>query len=192
AFKPGLSVPLTSVASYQLMLVNEQGVITPVPLTAGSERIDITQTYGGTRFDYKGASFAQTFNIDQLNAGKYRIDLYASINVLKDPVFFTESVVIDSALPTISNFGGRSYELINDTNGILTLVVDDVELIVLKGDVNGDGKISITDLVMLHLTISGIDTFVEFVNRNADMNSDGKISITDLVMLHLLISGIEY
>jgi hypothetical protein len=79
-----------------------------------------------------------------------------------------------------------------DGNGILTLVVEDVELVVLKGDVNGDGKVTVTDLVMLHMTLSGIETFTEFVNRNADMNSDGKISITDMVMLHLLISGIEY
>jgi beta-N-acetylglucosaminidase len=192
AFKPGLSVSIGSVASYQLMLVNEEGVIIPISLPASTERLDINATVGSTRFDYKGAGFSNTFNIDQLLAGKYRLDLYASFNVLSDPVFFTESITTDIALPQISNFEGRSYELTRDVEGVLTLVVEDVELIVLKGDVNGDGKVTITDLVMMHLTISGIDTFSEFVNRNADMNSDGKISITDMVMLHLLISGIEY
>jgi beta-N-acetylglucosaminidase len=192
ALKPGLSVPVASVASYQLMLVNEASVITSVPLSASANRLDVTETYGSTRFDYKGSGFAQSFNIEQLLAGKYRIDLYASFNVLKDPVFFTNSIVSDIVLPQISNFEGRSYEMTRDGNGILTLVVEDVELVVLKGDVNGDGKVTITDLVMLHMTLSGIETFAEFVNRNADMNSDGKISITDMVMLHLLISGIEY
>jgi hypothetical protein len=192
AFKPGLSVPIASVASYQLMLVNESGVILPVPLTATADRADLNNTYGGTKFDYKGAGFAETFNITQLSAGKYRIDLYASFNVLKDLVYFTHSVITETVLPEISNFEGRSYELTRDENGTLTLVVEDVELVILKGDVNGDGKVTITDLVMLHLTISGVDTFEEFVIRNADMNSDGKITITDMVMLHLLISGIEY
>jgi beta-N-acetylglucosaminidase len=192
AFKPGLSVPLTSVASYQLSFVNEENSSIDKPLAAGTVDPTLNQIYGGVKFDYKGAVFESSINISEFPAGKYRFDIYASFNVLKDPVFFTKSVTSESALPEISNHLGRSYELTKDDNGILYLVVEDVEVVVLKGDVNGDGKVTVTDLVMLHLTLSGVSTFDEFVSRNADMNSDGKISITDLVMLHLFISGIEY
>jgi beta-N-acetylglucosaminidase len=192
AFKPGLSVPLTSVASYQLSFVNEDETSISRPLTAGTENPLLNQTYGGVKFDYKGAVYGASIDIKDFPAGRYRFDLYASFNILKDPVYFSKSISFEPTLPEISNHLGRSYELTKDENNVLYLVIEDVEVIVLKGDVNGDGKVTITDLVMLHLTISGVDKFEEFNTRNADMNSDGKISITDIVMLHLLISGIEY
>lgn len=62
----------------------------------------------------------------------------------------------------------------------------------LLGDVNGDGKLSITDLVILHLCLSGLDDINQYKFSNADMDKNGKLTITDLVMLHLTLSGINY
>ncbi len=191
-FNRGLSVPYPSVAAYQLSFVNEADQSISRPLLSGPENLNLNLLSATQRFDHKGAAFSGSISVDDFPAGKYRLDLNANFNVLPDVVYFNKPLMTALTLPDVLNYQGRSYELIKDEAGLLYLIVEDVEVVILKGDVNGDGKITITDLVMLHLTISGVSTFDEFVNRNADLNGDGKISITDLVMLHLLIAGIEY
>lgn len=62
---------------------------------------------------------------------------------------------------------------------------------ILKGDVNGDGKVSITDLSLLKLYLTGNPSgSSNFVERNADVNGDGQVTLTDLSQLkQLLLSG---
>ena len=117
--------------------------------------------------------------------------MYASFNVLRDPVFFTESIKTESVLPAISNFEGRSYELKLDANGILTLVVEDVELVVLKGDVNGDKLIDILDLVILSRYLAELQTLEGKSLLAADVNSDGFIDILDLVKISRILAELE-
>jgi hypothetical protein len=53
-----------------------------------------------------------------------------------------------------------------------------------RGDVNGDGKVNITDATMLINCISmGTDDFDEFQLAAADFNGDGEINISDAVVL---------
>ena len=52
---------------------------------------------------------------------------------------------------------------------------------VIPGDVNGDGKVGMPDIVMLIRYLSGWS--VEISERAADMNSDSNISMADLVLL---------
>ncbi len=56
------------------------------------------------------------------------------------------------------------------------------------GDVNNDGKISISDLGAIKLNLLGEYTFSNTEKLAADINKDGKISISDLgaIKLHLL------
>lgn len=64
-------------------------------------------------------------------------------------------------------------------------------VMIVKGDINGDGKISITDLVKIKLYNAHIQTPSEIEEISADINGDGKISITDLVQLKLASVGIK-
>lgn len=48
-----------------------------------------------------------------------------------------------------------------------------------KGDVNGDGKIDISDLNLLVNTLVGLDTLSKYDNR-ADINGDGKADVSDI------------
>jgi hypothetical protein len=57
-------------------------------------------------------------------------------------------------------------------------IVEDMGII--KGDLNGDGKISITDVVAIINVIAGNTTDPKKVAA-ADVNGDGKVSITDCV-----------
>ena len=63
--------------------------------------------------------------------------------------------------------------------------------LVLIGDINGDGKLSITDLVKLKLFSVNILTPNTIEKIAGDMNGDGKLSITDLVQLKLKLVGIK-
>lgn len=53
--------------------------------------------------------------------------------------------------------------------------------IVVTGDVNGDGKITITDVVKLQSHVVGKAALSGAYSSAADINSDGKITITDVV-----------
>ena len=57
-----------------------------------------------------------------------------------------------------------------------------------KGDVNGDGKISISDIGNIRLHLLGKYTIDKEKFAGADVNGDGKISISDIgnIRLHLL------
>lgn len=57
------------------------------------------------------------------------------------------------------------------------------------GDVNGDGKVNIQDLMKLMYYISGMTDINENSKANADINKDGKINIQDLMRLMYYISG---
>lgn len=59
----------------------------------------------------------------------------------------------------------------------------------LLGDVNGDGKVSLTDLSLLKGFIAGTISEDRIVKTNADLNGDGKISTTDLSLLKTAVMG---
>ncbi len=57
------------------------------------------------------------------------------------------------------------------------------------GDINGDGTVSITDLVQINRQILGKTTLNKAFAKAADINSDKSISITDLVQINRHILG---
>ena len=62
---------------------------------------------------------------------------------------------------------------------------------VLYGDVNGDGKIDVTDVTMLQRRIAQLLTEAErakFQLQNADVSGDGKIDVTDVTLLQQRIA----
>ena len=58
-----------------------------------------------------------------------------------------------------------------------------------KGDITGDGKLSINDLLMILHHISGKNLLNEEQISNADINEDGKVGINDLLRVLHFISG---
>ena len=53
--------------------------------------------------------------------------------------------------------------------------------IVVTGDVNGDGRITITDVVKLQNYVASAGSLQEAAMKAADINGDGRITITDVV-----------
>lgn len=61
--------------------------------------------------------------------------------------------------------------------------------IVVTGDVNGDGKISGTDIVQLRAYLLGNWSLSDISMQAADLNGDGKVSGTDIVQLRAYLLG---
>ena len=58
-----------------------------------------------------------------------------------------------------------------------------------SGDVNCNGRVSITDLVILSRYLAELDDLP--CPRNADINQDGVIDILDMVLLQRQLAGLE-
>jgi len=59
------------------------------------------------------------------------------------------------------------------------------------GDVNGDGKINVLDIVKLQRIIVGLETADSAMLAVADLNGDGKITVLDIVKIQRHIVGLE-
>ncbi len=60
-----------------------------------------------------------------------------------------------------------------------------------RGDVNGDGKVSMMDLLVLRKYIAGITELTETQMKAADVNNDGKVSMMDVLWLRQYLSGLR-
>jgi hypothetical protein len=60
---------------------------------------------------------------------------------------------------------------------------------VIKGDVNGDGNVTIADVTALVNIILGKDTEGVYDHEAADVNGDGGITIADVTALVNIILG---
>lgn len=60
---------------------------------------------------------------------------------------------------------------------------------VVTGDVNGDGLITVTDVVRINANILNKYTFSEAERIAADVSNDGQVSVTDVVRLNASILG---
>ena len=64
--------------------------------------------------------------------------------------------------------------------------------VVVKGDVNGDGKILSSDYLTLKRVFSGIIKLEGAYRNAADINSDSKINSTDYLLLKSYFNGVDY
>jgi hypothetical protein len=61
----------------------------------------------------------------------------------------------------------------------------------MSGDTNGDGKITITDMIATKAHLLGSSALTGAAQHGADANGDGNISITDFIQIKSHILGIE-
>lgn len=62
--------------------------------------------------------------------------------------------------------------------------------IIVVGDLNGDGKLTGTDLVQMRFSRVGKYELKGAYEKAADINSDGKVTGTDLVQMRLIKVGL--
>ena len=70
--------------------------------------------------------------------------------------------------------------------------VNDFITVSVRGDVNGDGKVSVTDMLSVKSDILGKNEIeISSSMLAADVSGDGKISITDFLKIKAIILGKE-
>lgn len=79
---------------------------------------------------------------------------------------------------------GNVYEDIHPKNSTAKLTVTEA----MMGDVNGDGRVSVTDVISMNSYILEEEP-AQFIRKVADLNGDGKVTITDMVQVIDIILG---
>ena len=77
----------------------------------------------------------------------------------------------------------------NVATGMIAKIGDSSYTIVVRGDANGDGALSISDVVKLQSHVVGRSTLSGAYATAGDLNGDGKISITDVVQAAQVVVG---
>lgn len=144
------------------------------------------------QIDIIGTDGAVTIYVKQLTSDIYEIDESNTIT----------GVPPNSSVDEIKenlNGGGELVILDKDGNQITsgevgtgsTVKTESGEeyTIIVKGDINGDGKVTTTDLSQLKLHVVEATLLKDPYLKAGDINSDGNVSITDVAQLKLAIVG---
>lgn len=142
----------------------------------GSITSSTSGTYGF--YDYTGAGNYIPYGTVKWEPGTRQM---FSLNLYIEPTFREGYLIMDAVFN--SSADSRGPILSNVRNYKRTYVFIGYE----RGDVNGDGRINITDVTVLNnalaeQTINGT-SLDEFQYAAADMNDDGNVNITDVTML---------
>jgi len=99
------------------------------------------------------------------------------------------NVVIEIQKSNSKMFMGTNSKVIvkNET----TNEVIDEYIIVINGDINGDGKVDSFDYDMLNRIVAGTDVATGAYFEAADLNADGNIDGFDLTALSLILAGLS-
>lgn len=101
----------------------------------------------------------------------------------------------DASAITVSDKSGASLSGAVATGMSVNLteggsIVDTLKIVV-PGDANGDGAISISDYTLARLDILGLKTLAGEYRAAADVDGNGRVSISDYTLMRLHILGIK-
>ena len=146
------------------------------------------------RIDIDGTEGKATISLKKLSSGKYEVTddneiknvlPNTKVDDLKDNLTGGENTIIkDKDGNTISsgNIG---------TGATVTTPSGDVYTVIVKGDVNGDGKVTLTDLAQLKLHMVETTLLQEPYKSGADIDGDGSVTLTDLGKLKRVLAELE-
>lgn len=146
------------------------------------------------RIDIDGTEGQATISLKKLSSGKYEITddneiknvlPNTTVDDLKDNLTGGENTIIkDKDGNTISsgNIG---------TGSTVTTPSGDVYTVIVKGDLNGDGKVTLTDLAQLKLHMVETTILQEPYKSGADIDGDGSVTLTDLGKLKRVLAELE-
>jgi hypothetical protein len=96
-----------------------------------------------------------------------------------------EAIELKAGYSTSFKAAAGTYHVVVDLNAMTVVFTKAEES--LKGDINGDGKVNVTDVTTLVNMILGV---VPKDEVRADINGDGKINVTDVTALINIILGV--
>ena len=96
-----------------------------------------------------------------------------------------ESIVLKEGYATSFKAPAGTYHVVVDLNAMTVVFSKENEQ--LKGDVNGDGRVNVSDVSTLINMILGMETMNQ---ERADVNADGRVNVSDVATLINIILGI--
>ena len=60
----------------------------------------------------------------------------------------------------------------------------------IKCDVNGDGDVTLKDVLLLRRVVAGVATLPDVYADNADVNRDGYVTLKDILLLRKVVAGV--
>lgn len=173
-------------------------------LTAFTEK-DIQNSYDiitGTDRKYMKINHFKELQYD----GKYTLSIKEMVNEIITQVknettddgngntsSSSSSVTINSSSSNVYIYSSTNSTVEADDTvktGMKLKVGDNEYTMICIGDLNGDGKITATDLSRMKLSLVGIEELSEDARYAADVNNDGKMSVTDLSNIKFKIVGL--
>ncbi len=168
-----------------------------VQLTGNVTNIKITVTASsGETKDYRISVARQTLGAAKVESSTYKVGANitgvpynTSVSTFKSKIKVTSGYtfkVVDKNGKelTSGNVGTNSKVVVyNGSSAVKTVPI------VIKGDINGDGKIASADLLFMQRFIVGTYDLSGAYFDSADINSDGKISSVDILFLQRHIVG---
>ena len=106
-----------------------------------------------------------------------------TIDVADDVSVGTYTMTIKDIEMTVKKTG-NVFEDLHPKNSTAALTITEAVM----GDVNGDGRVSVTDVISMNSYILEEEP-AQFIRKVADMNGDGKVTITDMVQVIDIILG---
>lgn len=80
----------------------------------------------------------------------------------------------------------------SDNNATVTISTENAPTeIIMRGDTNGDGKITVSDLANVQMHLIGVRTLTGNNLRGADTNNDGRITVSDLANIQMHLIGVK-
>ena len=59
-----------------------------------------------------------------------------------------------------------------------------------RGDANGDGLVTLKDILLLRKIVAGVETLPDSYIANADVNGDGYVTLKDILLLRKVVAGV--
>ena len=136
---------------------------------------------------------SQTLNISKLEGNTYRFVCFSMSNEI---ITGTSGAILNASLTIGESVSEGSYEatisniVVTKTDGTQLKLSDSkfniVVTNVIKGDVNGDGEVNVSDIVEIVNYIMNKPSD-KFVFAAADVNEDGEVNVTDIVKVVSII-----
>ncbi len=109
------------------------------------------------------------YQIDDIEVGSTVYDLYSNVE-------FTE-------LPIVYDLEGNSLDVFEELKTGMMAVAEEVKYdLIVKGDANGDGKVTVIDLLKEIKHIIELNKLDGVYLKAADLNKDGKVNTIDIIM----------
>ena len=161
---------VTDLAGWQFNVVFDPAVLEAIEVGEG----DFLKSDGGTTFFRKGTIDSQSGKITGLSSAKISGD---GVNGSGTLLLITFSAKASGEVQlTLDNlqFGSATGKAILTGKSMITMVVEDRQ----TWDVNGDGVVSILDLILIARNFGKAAS----LNSRTDVNGDGVVSILDLIL----------